>query len=145
LPGLRRGLPTLRAGLPGSFDRPESFRVGRSLGAAGRGRCLVDLSTYAAEGNASINDCDLPREGYEPARVLAPYVDRSGSLLGGWVEESVVQFGGGGVVLAGELGRGFEFAFLFGEVVVGFGLLECGLPVLADHDEGGQEDRFEGH
>jgi hypothetical protein len=39
-----------------------------------------------------------------------------------------VQFGGEGVDLAGELGVGFEFEFLFGEVVVGFGLLECGLP-----------------
>jgi len=70
---------------------------------------------------------------------------RLARLVGVWVEEPVVQFGGEGVDFAGELGVGFEFEFLFGEVVVGFGLLECGLPVLADHDEGGQEDRFEGH
>jgi hypothetical protein len=29
LPGLRRGMPTLRAGLPGTPGRPESFRVGK--------------------------------------------------------------------------------------------------------------------
>jgi hypothetical protein len=39
------------------------------------------------------------------------------------------------VDLAGQVGVGFELEFLSFKVVVGFGLLECGLPVLADHDE----------
>ena len=45
--------------------------------------------------------------------------------------------------LAGQLGVGFELQFLSFIVVVGLGLLEGGLAVLADHDERGQEDRFE--
>ena len=34
-----------------------------------------------------------------------------------------MEFGGEGVDFAGELGVGFEFEFLFGEVVVGFWLV----------------------
>jgi AAA ATPase domain len=58
-------------------------------------------------------------------------------------QQPVVQFGGEGVNLAGQLRVGFELQFFFGEVVVGLGLLEGRLPVLADHDKGGQEDRFQ--
>jgi hypothetical protein len=54
-----------------------------------------------------------------------------------------VQFGGERVNLAGQLRVGFELQLLFLEVVVGFGLLECRLPVLADHDKRGEEDRFQ--
>ena len=42
-------MPTLRAGLQGISGRP-AFRVGQEPRfAAGRARCLVDLSTYAAQ------------------------------------------------------------------------------------------------
>ncbi len=44
--------------------------------------------------------------------------------------------------LAGQLGVGFELEFLSFKVVVGFGLLEGRLAILADHDERRQEDRF---
>jgi hypothetical protein len=47
--------------------------------------------------------------------------------------------------LAGQLGVGFELEFLSFKVVVGFGLLEGSLAVLADHDERRQEDRFKGN
>jgi hypothetical protein len=56
-----------------------------------------------------------------------------------------VQFGGEPVDLASELSIGLELQRLFREVVVGLGLLEFRLPVLADHDERRQEDRFERH
>jgi hypothetical protein len=61
----------------------------------------------------------------------------SGPLSGGLAHQPVVQFDGEPVDLAGQLGIGFEFQFLFVEVAVGLGLLECRLPVLADHDERG--------
>jgi uncharacterized membrane protein YhfC len=64
----------------------------------------------------------------------------------GWfVEQSGVQFGREPVDLAGQLRVGLELQFLFGEVMIRLGLLEGRLPVLADHDERGQEDRFQRH
>jgi len=42
-----------------------------------------------------------------------------------------------------QLGVGLELQFLLLEVVIGLRLLECGLPILADHHEGRQEDRLE--
>ena len=56
-----------------------------------------------------------------------------------------MQFIGEDLYLAGQLGVGFELQFLSSIVVVGFGLLEGSLAVLADHDERRQEDRFERH
>jgi hypothetical protein len=53
-----------------------------------------------------------------------------------------VQFLCEDVDLAGQVGVGFKLEFLSFEVVVGFGLLEGSLPVLADHDERRQKDRF---
>ncbi len=54
-----------------------------------------------------------------------------------------MQLGGEALDLAGQLRVGFEFQLLFVEVVVGLDLLECRLPVLADQDEGGEEDCFQ--
>jgi len=45
----------------------------------------------------------------------------------------------------GQLGICLELQFLLGEVVIRLGLLELRLPVLADHDERGQEDRLQRH
>jgi len=57
--------------------------------------------------------------------------------------EAFVQFGGEPVDLAGQLGVGLELQFLCLEVVICLRLLERGLPILADHHEGRQEDRLE--
>src|SRR4051794_19431965 len=61
------------------------------------------------------------------------------------VEQAAVQLGGEYVDLPGQLGVGLELHFLRVEVVVGLGLLERGLAVLPNRDEGGQEDGFERH
>jgi hypothetical protein len=53
-----------------------------------------------------------------------------------------VQFLCEDVDLAGQVCVGLKLEFLSFKVVVGFGLLEGGLPVLADHDERRQKDRF---
>jgi len=45
----------------------------------------------------------------------------------------------------GQLGVCLELQFLLGEVVIRLGLLELRLPVLADHDERGQEGRLRRH
>jgi hypothetical protein len=45
----------------------------------------------------------------------------------------------------GQLGVCLELQFLLGEVVIRLGPLELRLPVLADHDERGQEDRLQRH
>jgi len=47
--------------------------------------------------------------------------------------------------LASQLRVGSELQLLFSEVMIRLGLLEVRLPVLADHDKRGQEDRFQGH
>jgi hypothetical protein len=47
------------------------------------------------------------------------------------------------VNLPREVGVLLQHRFLLGEVVVGLGLLERSLTVLADHHERRQEDRFE--
>src|SRR5271154_2701867 len=57
-------------------------------------------------------------------------------------DNAPVQFLGEDMDLAGQLGVGFELEFLSFKVVVGLGLLEGRLAVLADHDEGRQEDRL---
>jgi hypothetical protein len=44
---------------------------------------------------------------------------------------------------AGQVGIRLQLGLLFDEVVIGLGLLERRLPVLTDHDEGRQEDRFQ--
>jgi hypothetical protein len=54
-----------------------------------------------------------------------------------------VQFGGESVDLTGDVSVGLKLKFLLGEIVIRLGLLERGLPVLADHDERGQEDRLQ--
>src|SRR5215510_8907055 len=61
------------------------------------------------------------------------------------VIQPVVQFGGELIDLAGQLRVGLELQLLLGEVVIGLGLLEGRLPVLANHDKRGQEDRFQRH
>jgi hypothetical protein len=63
--------------------------------------------------------------------------------LGGLADEVPVQFLCEDVDLAGQVGVGFELHFLSFIVLVGLGLLEGGLAVLADHDERREEDRFE--
>ena len=65
--------------------------------------------------------------------------------LGRLADETAVQFLCEDLDLAGQVGVAFELQFLGYEVVVGFGLLELGLAVLADHDERRQEDRFKLH
>src|SRR5262249_42314243 len=64
------------------------------------------------------------------------HATRSSALVG-LGEQAAVQLGGQGMDGPGDLGVGLQFQLLLDEVVVGLGLLECGLPVLADHDEGG--------
>jgi len=56
-----------------------------------------------------------------------------------------MQLDGQPIDFPGQLRVGFELQLLFGEVMIGLGLLEGRLPVLADHDERGQEDRFQRH
>jgi hypothetical protein len=63
--------------------------------------------------------------------------------LGGLADEAAMQFLCEDLDLAGQLGVGFELQLLRYKVVIGFGLLEGGLAILADHDERRQEDRFE--
>ena len=57
-------------------------------------------------------------------------------------EQAAVELGGEGMDLAGDLGVGPQLDLLLDEVVVGFGLLEDRCAVLADHDEGREEDRL---
>src|SRR6185312_9587907 len=54
-----------------------------------------------------------------------------------------VQFFGEGMDLAGDVVVGLQLQFPGLEVVVGFGLLERRLAVLADRHEGGQENRLQ--
>src|SRR6516162_3873393 len=63
--------------------------------------------------------------------------------LGRWSDEASVQFLCQHVNLAREFGVRLQLQFLGMEVVVGLGLLESGLTVLADHHEGRQENRLE--
>ena len=56
------------------------------------------------------------------------------------VHHAAVELRRQGVDLPGQLGVGLQLQLLLNEVVVGLGLLEGGLPVLADHHERGQED-----
>jgi hypothetical protein len=65
-----------------------------------------------------------------------------GTRLGRLTDEAPMQFLCEDMDLAGQLGVGFELEFLSYKVVVGFGLLEGRLAILADHDERRQEDRF---
>jgi len=44
---------------------------------------------------------------------------------------------------SGQVGIGLEFLLLGDEIMIGLLLLERGLPVLADHDEGREKDRLE--
>lgn len=67
------------------------------------------------------------------------------ALAGGLIEESTVQLRGEGMDRASQFCVGLEFQLLFVEVVIRFGLLEGLLPVLADHDERGEENRLQRH
>ena len=73
---------------------------------------------------------DLPGEEPQKTQITMP-------------DEVPVQFLCEDVDLAGQIGVGLKLEFLSFKVVVGFGLLEGGLPVLADHDERRQKDRIE--
>lgn len=61
------------------------------------------------------------------------------------LHHSAVKLGGQLVDLLRELHVRHQFFVLRNEVVVSFGRRESGLPVLADHDEGGKEYRLERH
>ena len=78
----------------------------------------------------------------------APGASENGSarFAPGTVGEQVpVDLAGEHVHRAGQLGVALQLELLLDEVVIGLRLLEHGLPVLADHDERRQEDRFERH
>src|ERR1700752_1445956 len=60
-------------------------------------------------------------------------------------EHALVQFLCKAMDFAGQLGVGLQFQFRLLEVVIGFGLLEGGPPILADHHEGRQENRLKRH
>jgi hypothetical protein len=71
-----------------------------------------------------------------------PATSRTLEPSGRLADETSMQFFCEDLDLAGQVGVAFELQFLRYEVVVGFGLLEGGLAVLADHHERRQEGRF---
>ena len=75
-------------------------------------------------------------------RARPGHLSACSTLLGRVAYYPSVQFGGERVDLPSQLGVGLELQFLRGEVKIRLGLLERRLPVLADHDERGQEDRL---
>jgi len=66
-----------------------------------------------------------------------------GRICSGMTEHVFVDLPYQRLGLAGQRGVGLKLLFLLDEVVVGLGLLERCRPILADHYEGGQEDRFQ--
>jgi hypothetical protein len=76
---------------------------------------------------------------------LRDAAEQGEEVRAGLPDQPIVQLDGEPVDLARQLGVGFEFQLLFGEVMIRLGLLECRLLVLADHDERRQEDRFQRH
>jgi hypothetical protein len=87
----------------------------------------------AAQNRQPTGDC--------PAVGSLPVV--RGRICGGMTEHVFVDLSYQRLGLAGQRGVGLELLFLLDEVVVGLGLLERCRPILADHYEGGQEDRFQ--
>jgi hypothetical protein len=61
----------------------------------------------------------------------------------GLLQQPPVQFDGEPMNHTSQFRVGLEFQLLFVEVMICLGLLEGRLPVLADHDERGQENRFQ--
>jgi len=101
---------------------------------------LRDLVRAAIERNACAN---VGRCVSVSGCVLAPHLATASMPLGRLADEAPVQFLCEDLDLASQIGVGFELQFLSSKVVVGFGLLEGGFAVLADHDERRQEYRFE--
>src|SRR5712692_9601349 len=110
-------------------------------------RMLQQILFDTADGVAS--PAPAPYAGLAPlgpvASVSTLPVPAASSLPGGFLYQPPVQLGREPMDLPGQLRVGFELQFLLGEIVIRLGLLECRLPVLADHDERGQEDRFQRH
>ena len=111
----------------------SSTTTGPSAGPASRTSKVRSLRRYCSIRQAS------PIEGIQ---AVAPPPAAALACLRGSADDPSVQFLCEDVDLAGQLGVGFKLEFLSFKVVVGFGLLEGGLSVLADHDECRQKDRF---
>src|ERR1700689_3455000 len=116
----------------------NSTTTGPSAGPASRTSKVRSLRRYCSIRQAC--PIRLPRRRPAPNRGT-----RAAALAGlsGATHEPSMQFLCEDVDLAGQVGVGFQLEFLSFRVVVGFGLLEGGLPGLADHAECRQKDRFE--
>src|ERR1700733_7272553 len=106
---------------------PRRTRPGRQAATRGPGNQQASSSDARTGGRP-----EAPR----PASLLLP---------GAVADQPLVQLGGEPVDLAGQVGVGLELQFLRVVVVIRLGLLDPRLPVLADHDERGQEDRLQRH